>query len=108
MSKDAPKKPPRPKPEPVIVKMFPDGAFTVHGENIVVHVVAIPDCPGSEILAEDTAELLVPKRVRYLFADGYVKAMGICRPMKPSALLAARQTAKLIHGLNRLKGGGRR
>ena len=95
--------PPRSKREAVLIALHGDGFVEVFGEkNVDVKIMNVPHCPGSEILAEDTFELMLRHRYRQLYWPNKVRASAMHRPLLPTTMAAARQAKNDIATLNRL------
>lgn len=86
-----------PKREQVLICLHADQFVEVFAEkHIDVKIVSVPDCPGSEALAEDTLELMLPQRWRRLYWPAKVRAVAMHRPLKPSTVMDAICVQRLV------------
>ncbi|NOY41266.1 MAG: hypothetical protein GXP26_05460 [Planctomycetes bacterium] len=93
----------RPSRQAVLILSHGDGHIEIFGEkNIDIYLARIPHCPGSEALAEDVAELAIPRRYRDLYRADRLRATGSTRPLLPSVMARAVQAKEDIVVLNRL------
>lgn len=86
----------------VLICVESDGHISVHaGPEIDVHIQRVVQSPtrGSEQLADEVTELLVPQRFRYLYGSP-PKAREVARPLKASVALAAEDARRLVEELN--------
>ena len=82
----------RPKRQAVVVAAHPDGFVEIFAnQNIDVRIVRIPvaHTRAGEILAEQCAELMLPRRYRDLWRRDHLRAVGTIPPLTAQAALAS-------------------
>ena len=93
--------PPRSKREAVLIALHGDGFVEVFGEkNVDVKIMNVPHCPGSEILAEDTFELMLRHRYRQLYWPNKVRASAMHCPLLPSTMARSIVVRDCLTSLN--------
>jgi len=82
---------------------YADAHLQCFGEkNIDIHLARVPASfsIAAEQIAEDVAELLLPRRFRNLYRADRLRAVGNTRPLRPSTLADAQWTREFITSLN--------
>lgn len=89
--------PPRPR---VRIRLHADGYVEVFGNRpMSARIERVPLCTGHERLAEDVADLAVPR----VFEDADILlANGTTRPLTPTTMLASRRARAAVVSLNSL------
>jgi len=93
----------RPRRETVVIALHGDGFIEAFAErNVDILIARVPHCPGSEVLAEDTFELMLPERYREVYFPGKARASAQNRPLSPSTIRDASFVEDMLGTLNRL------
>lgn len=94
---DCPNSPP--KRQAVSIVLFADGHAEAYAErNIDVRFVRVPAAHTreGEIIAEECARMLTPRRYADLWRADYLRANGTTAPLAPDAVLDALQTRDIL------------
>lgn len=95
-------RPPRPPRTAVLVVSHPDGHVEAFAEpHIDVRLCRVPVAHSreAEIVAEDLAELTLPRRYRDLWRRDRLRAVGTTRPLTADAMQAAMITRDVLSAL---------
>ena len=87
----------------VLILSHADGHLEAFGEkNVNIRIVRVPAANSieSERTAEETMELMLPRRYRDLYRADRLRAVGNTRPLRPSTLVDAKWTRDFIAALN--------
>lgn len=90
---------PPPKRHAVSIVIFPDGHAEAYAErNIDVRFVRVPiaHTRQGELLAEECARMLAPRRYAELWRADYLRANGSTRPIAAEAILDALQVRDIL------------
>jgi len=84
----------------VRIRIHGDGYVEVFGNRpMTARIERVPHCPGHDRLAEDVADLDVPR----VFDDADILlANGSTRPLAPSSMLASRRARAAVVSLNHI------
>ena len=87
----------------ILIISHADGHLEVFGEkNVSARIVRVPAANSfqSQRMAEDTVELMLPRRYRDLYRADRLRAVGNTRPLRPSVLVDAQWTRDFIAALD--------
>lgn len=96
MSKDAP---PRPQRQAVLIVHYADGYAEAFAErNIDVRIVCVPVAHSSrgEVLAEECARMMTPRRFADLWRRDLLRANGSTAPLAAETVLDALQVRDIL------------
>ena len=97
----------RPKRQAVVVVAHVDGFVEIFAnQNIDVRIVRIPvaHTRAGEILAEQCAELMLPRRYRDLWRRDHLRAVGTAKPLTAQAALDSLAAKDCVAALNQTAG----
>jgi hypothetical protein len=95
----------RPTPQDVLFVIHPDGYVQGFGERGVnIHICRVPwaATPEGEVMAEEVALGLLPRRFRGLWRADYLRATGSTRPLLPSTVKHALDIKEVLKLLDHL------
>jgi hypothetical protein len=95
----------RPTPQDVLFVIHPDGYVQGFGERGVnIHFCRVPwaATPDGEVMAEEVALELLPRRFRELWAANNLRANGTAQPLLPSTVKRALDIKEVLKLLDRL------
>ena len=90
---------PPPKRHAVSIVMSPDGIVQAYAErNIDVRFIRVPiaHTRQGEVLAEECARMLAPRRYAELWRADYLRANGSTRPIAAESILDALQVRDIL------------